>query len=108
MVVAETVVLAFIGWHCVKGGLGVYLYMVHGDEATKKFEEAMGCGKKPAIDEDHDNDPVNVKNVEEEEEGGGKEEGGGAEGAAFKEASDAGVGRAVTAETLETHSKDGL
>lgn len=106
MVLAETVVLAFIGWQCIKGGLGAYLYMTYGDDASKTFEEAMGCGKKPDIDED--DDPVNFKNGEEEEEGGGKEEGVGGEGAAFKEASDSGVGRAFTAEMLEKHSKDGL
>lgn len=103
MVVAETIVLTFIGLQCVKGGVGAYLYMKYGADAPQTIEEAMGCGTKPDIDDD-DGDPFSFDRGEEKEE----EEGQNTGMVVTRQASDCGVGGAVKTEVLEKHSKDGL
>ena len=110
MVVAETILIGYIGLQCVKGGVGAYLYLTYGDEASKQFEDSFGCAKKPDIDEDEDEDPdVGKEEVNNNIKfGGNSDEGAGDERVGNGGVGVGGVGGAVAPEALETHSRDGL
>ena len=113
MVVAETIIIGYIGLQCVKGGVGAYLYLTYGGEASKQLEDSFGCAKKPDIDEDedededHDDPDVGKKEEAHIRRGGGVVGGKKTDEEATGDG-DGAVGGAVAPEALETHSRDGL